>query len=50
MNHKKQNDMIKKNIYYMGESRITEIHIFGILVYRENHEYYLSETAASRAR
>lgn len=42
--------MIKKNVYYIGSIRITEIRMFGLLVYKSVYEHYLSELAELRAR
>ena len=42
--------MINKKTYYKGESRITEIRVFGILLYKEIHECFFSEMEALRAQ
>lgn len=40
--------MIKKKVYYLGDTRITEIRLFGLLVYKSVYEHYLSELAVLR--
>lgn len=40
--------MIKKKIYYIGDTRITEIRLFGLLIYKSVYEHYLSELAELR--
>ena len=40
--------MIKKEIYYIGDTRITEIRLFGLLIYKSVYEHYLSELAELR--
>ena len=42
--------MIRKKIYFVGETRIMEVRLFGLLIYKTEHERYFTVLAGLRGR